>query len=169
MVGTLSGGCVEKDIWQYTKQISSEPLLISYDATSEEDLDWGFGLGCNGAVQILLEKLDRFNHLSALNLIAECLKNQKTGVIATIFAVEGIVNLKIGSRFILYPDDTSYTDIQEPELKNTVASDTIAVKNTQRSTVNKYQLSSDRNGEMKKGIQQDRHICSSYFNFKSLY
>ena len=65
MVGTLSGGCVENDIWQYTKQIVSEPLLISYDATSEEDLVWGFGLGCNGAVQILLEKLDRLNNLSS--------------------------------------------------------------------------------------------------------
>ena len=73
IVGTLSGGCVENDIFQYTKQISDEPLLISYDATSEEDLIWGFGLGCNGAVQILLEKLDYSWKLSPLNLINECL------------------------------------------------------------------------------------------------
>ncbi|VEP18300.1 conserved hypothetical protein [Hyella patelloides LEGE 07179] len=142
MVGTLSGGCVENDIWQYTKQIASEPLLISYDATSEEDLIWGFGLGCNGAVQILLEKLDRSLNLSPLNLIAQCLKNQKYGTIATIFSVEGTINLKIGSRFILYPDDTTYTDIQDRELKKAISADTIAAKNTRRSTVNKYQLSS---------------------------
>ena len=142
MIGTLSGGCVENDIWQYTKQIANEPLLINYDATSDEDLIWGFGLGCNGAVQILLEKLDRLNHLSPLNLITKCLKHKKHGAIATIFAVEGKVNLKIGSRFIVYPDDITYTDIQEPNLKNAIAADTIATKNTQQSTVNKYQLSS---------------------------
>ena len=142
MIGTLSGGCVENDIWQYTKKIENEPLLISYDATSEEDLIWGFGLGCNGAVQILLEKLDRLNYLSPLNLITQCLKNQKPGAIATIFSVEGKINLKIGSRFLLYPDDTSYTDIQDRELKEAIASETIKAKNTRRSTVNKYQLSS---------------------------
>ncbi len=142
MIGTLSGGCVENDIWQYTKQIANEPLLINYDATSEEDLIWGFGLGCNGAVQILLEKLDRLNHLSPLNLITECLKHKKQGAIATIFAVEGKVNLKIGSRFIVYPDDTTYTNIQDRDLKNAIALDTIATKNTQQSTVNQYQLSS---------------------------
>ena len=142
MVGALSGGCVENDIWQYTKQISSEPLLISYDATSEEDLVWGFGLGCNGAVQILLEKLDRSLHLSPLNLIAQCLKNNQHGTIATIFAVEGRVNLKIGSRLLIYPDNTTYTDIQDRELQNAIALDTIAVKNKRKSTVNKYQLSS---------------------------
>jgi len=37
MVGTLSGGCIENDLWQYTKRIVNEPLLINYDATSEED------------------------------------------------------------------------------------------------------------------------------------
>ena len=142
MVGTLSGGCVENDIWQYTKQISSEPLLISYDATSEEDLVWGFGLGCNGTVQILLEKLDHSLNLSPLNLIAQCLNNQKTGAIATIFAVKGKLNLKIGSRLLIYPNDTIYTNIQNQELKNALSADTIAVKNNRKSTVNQYQLSS---------------------------
>ena len=142
MVGTLSGGCVENDIWQYTKKIEKEPLLISYDATSEEDLIWGFGLGCNGVVQILLEKLDQLNYLSPLNLIAKCLKNNRHGAIATIFSVEGKINLKIGSCFLLYPDDTTYTDIQEPELKKVISADTIKAKNIRQSTVTKYQLSS---------------------------
>ena len=144
MVGTLSGGCVENDIFQHTKQISNEPILINYDATSEEDLIWGFGLGCNGAVQILLEKLDRFNTLSPINLISQCLKSKKSGVIATIFNfdLEGTIDVKIGSRFILYPDDTTNTDIQDPDLKKAIAFDTITAKNTQHSTVNKYQLPS---------------------------
>ncbi|MEM7762313.1 MAG: XdhC/CoxI family protein, partial [Cyanobacteria bacterium P01_A01_bin.40] len=142
MVGTLSGGCVENDIWQYTKQILSEPLLIDYDATSEEDLIWGFGLGCNGAVKILLEKLDFFNNLSPLNLIAQCLKNKKIGAIATVFAVEGMIDLKIGSRLLIYPDDTTDTDIPDGALQKAIANDTITTKNTQQSTVNKYQLPS---------------------------
>lgn len=141
IVGTLSGGCVENDIFQYTKQISDEPLLISYDATSEEDLIWGFGLGCNGAVQILLEKLDYSWKLSPLNLINECLTNKKHGAIATIFEIEGEIDVKLGSRFFVYPDNTTHTDIQEQNLKKAITDDTISAKNTRQSTVNKYQLS----------------------------
>ena len=143
MVGTLSGGCVENDIFQYTKQIANEPLLIHYDATKEEeDFTWGFGLGCNGAIKILLEKLEISNSLSPLNLIAQCLKIRKIGAIATIFNLEGTRALKIGSRFIIYPDDTSYTNIENLALKEAIENDTIIAKNTQLSTVNKYQLSS---------------------------
>ncbi|MEL7315621.1 MAG: XdhC family protein, partial [Cyanobacteria bacterium J06559_3] len=88
MIGTLSGGCVENDVFQYTQRIIHEPLVIDYDATNvEEDLSWGFGLGCNGAVTILLEKLDQPNTLSPLNLISHCLKKREKGAIATIFSV----------------------------------------------------------------------------------
>ena len=143
MVGTLSGGCVENDILQYTKKIISEPLLIDYDATkSEEDLSWGFGLGCNGAVKILLEKLNPPDSLSPLKLISHCLKSRKLGAIATIFSVAGAIELKIGSRFIVYPDNTTYTDIQDHNLAEAIAHDTLTSKRTQKSTVTKYQLSS---------------------------
>jgi len=139
MVGTLSGGCVENDLWQYTKRIVNEPLLINYDATSEEDLIWGFGLGCNGKVQILLEKLDLSLNLSPLNLIAQCLKNCQNGAIATIFAVEGKTDLKIGSRLLIYPDDTIHTDLQNRDFNQAITFDTIATKDNQQFTVNKYQ------------------------------
>ena len=139
MVGTLSGGCVENDIYQYTKQIENEPILINYDATSDEDLTWGFGLGCNGSVQILLEKLNFSPNLSPLNLITQCLTQKQTGVIATIFAVEGNINLKIGSRLIIYPDGTTESDIQNRELQNKI---TATAQTTQNSTVAKYQLPS---------------------------
>lgn len=142
MVGTLSGGCVENDLVEYTKQIKNKPLLISYDATSEEDLLWGFGLGCKGTVQILLEKLDHSLNLSPLNLISQCLKHQKQGAMATLFAVEGKLDLAIGSRFLVYSDGTIYTDIQEQNFKNRLAADTVLTQNTQQNTVNKYQLPS---------------------------
>ncbi len=143
MVGTLSGGCVENDIFHYTKRIIKKPILIDYDATSaEEDLNWGFGLGCKGAVKILLEKLDRASNLSPLNLISQCLENKQNGAIATVFSVEGKIDLKIGSRYLIYPDDTIKTDIENLDLKNAIANDTITAKNTGKSTVNKYHLPS---------------------------
>ena len=143
IVGTLSGGCVENDIFQYTQRIIQEPLVIEYDATKvEEDLIWGFGLGCNGAVTILLEKLNQPDTLSPLNLIAQCLNTKETGAIATIFSITREMDLKIGSRFILYPDDTTDTDIRDCALVEAIAHDTIRAKASQKSTVNQYQLPS---------------------------
>lgn len=144
MVGTLSGGCVENDLWQYTKQISTEPLLISYDATSDEDLIWGFGLGCQGVVQILLEKLDRQNTLSPLNLIKQCLERKQRSAIATVFAVEGESDIKIGSRLLIYPDSKTISDIVNRELTQAITNDTMIAMNTRQSTVKQYQLSSSR-------------------------
>ena len=143
MIGTLSGGCLENDIFHYTKKISNHPLVINYDATKEEeDIMWGFGLGCNGSVQILLEKLHSSSHLSPLNLIYQCLNHKKIGAIATIFSRQGNLDLNIGSRVIVYPDNTTDTNINHPELLAAIASDTIPAKNTQLSTVHNYQVSS---------------------------
>ncbi|MGD1953245.1 MAG: XdhC family protein [Leptolyngbyaceae cyanobacterium] len=143
MVGTLSGGCVENDIFQYTQQIIRESLVIEYDATkAEEDLSWGFGLGCNGRVIILLEKLNQANTLSPLNLVSQCLNKNKTGAISTIFSVTGTIDLKIGSRLILYPNDRTETDIQDSDLVEAIVHDTMRAKQEQKSTVNQYRLTS---------------------------
>ena len=64
-IGTISGGCLEADViercWELTA--SGRPALVRYDSRDEgapEDLlhDWGFGMGCNGAVDVLLERID---------------------------------------------------------------------------------------------------------------
>lgn len=56
--GSISGGCLEGDVvrtaWERT---ANGPVLVTYDSTAEEDIVWGFGLGCNGVVQVLFERL----------------------------------------------------------------------------------------------------------------
>jgi len=70
-IGCVSGGCLEADIarrgWQLTE--SGQPALITYDSTADEDVPWGLGLGCNGVVRVLVERLtpgpsDRANPLA---------------------------------------------------------------------------------------------------------
>jgi len=56
--GSISGGCLEGDVvgsaWERTV---NGPALVTYDSTSDQDIVWGFGLGCNGVVQVLMERL----------------------------------------------------------------------------------------------------------------
>ncbi|MDQ0163738.1 XdhC family protein [Aeribacillus alveayuensis] len=93
--GLISGGCLEPDVAEAAKQVieNGKPVLRRYDM--DEDLVWGLGLGCPGTVDIYIEKinfdklkLDRsIENFSENPLIAwlSCVKEEKMGVLATIF------------------------------------------------------------------------------------
>ncbi|MBV9266757.1 MAG: XdhC family protein [Acidobacteriaceae bacterium] len=57
--GSISGGCLEHDLvskaWWLTE---AGPTLRRYDTTPEGEIGSGFGLGCNGIVHVLLERLE---------------------------------------------------------------------------------------------------------------
>lgn len=57
--GSISGGCLENDVLQRAWwRTENGPARVVYDSTQEdEDIEWGFGLGCNGVVEVLLERL----------------------------------------------------------------------------------------------------------------
>jgi xanthine/CO dehydrogenase XdhC/CoxF family maturation factor len=54
----LSGGCLEPAVAEAAARViaTGEPALASYDL--EEDSVWGLGIGCSGAVDILIERLE---------------------------------------------------------------------------------------------------------------
>ncbi|MEH2349773.1 MAG: XdhC family protein [Nostoc sp.] len=142
MIGTISAGCLENDVFEYTKQRMSDgkPIVVSYDSTASEDILWGFGLGCNGIVQVLIERLETESTLNAIAFTQECFHQKHLGTIATVFACEGGVDVKLGSRLLLYPNSKIITDIQEPNLIKSLSADTQAALANQKSRVNNYQL-----------------------------
>ncbi|MEH2372616.1 XdhC family protein [Nostoc sp.] len=142
MIGTISAGCLENDVFEHTQQRMSdgEPIVVSYDNTASEDILWGFGLGCNGIVQVLIERLERESTPNAIAFIQECFHKKHLGIIATVFAFEGAVNVKLGSRLLLYPNDKFITDIKDPNLIHSLIADAQAAFTNQKSSVNNYQL-----------------------------
>lgn len=58
MVGTLSGGCLEGDLYMYAENAMKTytPSLHHYDLT--EDEMWGLGIGCKGMIDVWVEPLD---------------------------------------------------------------------------------------------------------------
>ena len=70
VAGSISGGCLETDVLQKAWwRTESGPARVVYDSTQEdEDIEWGFGLGCNGVVEVLLERLNETTvaHLARL-------------------------------------------------------------------------------------------------------
>lgn len=78
--------------------MQSEPaIVVTYDSTSEnEDILWGFGLGCNSVVQVLIESLSP-DSCNPLTILAECWRGSSASqsvrspsVLANIFHTEGL-------------------------------------------------------------------------------
>jgi len=56
-IGNISGGCLEGDVARIGREViaSGEPRLVEFDLTADDDAVWGYGLGCNGAMELLVE------------------------------------------------------------------------------------------------------------------
>src|SRR5262245_60782826 len=61
--GLLSGGCLESDLLERARAVldTGTPAIVEYDTRTSDDLIWGIGLGCEGAMTILLTRLDATN------------------------------------------------------------------------------------------------------------
>ena len=59
--GNLSGGCLEGEVLEVGQRVIDTQVseLASYDLTADEEAIWGWGLGCNGAIDVLVEPAGR--------------------------------------------------------------------------------------------------------------
>ena len=56
-IGNISGGCLEGDVARIGREVIAvgEPRLVEFDMTADDDAVWGYGLGCNGAIELFVE------------------------------------------------------------------------------------------------------------------
>ena len=87
LAGSVSGGCLEGDILQKAWwRTENGAALVTYDSTdADEDVVWGFGLGCNGVVQVLLERVSP-ERPGLLNVLTAVLRERVSQTIITVTA-----------------------------------------------------------------------------------
>ena len=139
LAGSVSGGCLEGDLVQKAHwQTRSGPALVTYDSTDEDDdVVWGFGLGCNGVVQVLLERVSAASP-GPLRLLQSVLRERRPGVIATVISGDAL-----GQRLLLGPDgccDTPENAALTAELEAELEADARAVLAAHKSQTRTYAL-----------------------------
>lgn len=84
-VGSISGGCLEDDVVLRAQRVlaSGKSETAVYDTTSENDLVWGVGLGCQGVVHIFIEPLPLVRPLW-MKTLAENLRARRETALSVI-------------------------------------------------------------------------------------
>jgi xanthine dehydrogenase accessory factor len=118
--GSINGGCLEGDVRENAKQVFTDgrPLLLHYDATPEDDILWGTGLGCSGTVDILLERLPQNNDFHYPNVLHDCAFAGQRGILVTVFAVEGETSALPGQHLVLDATGNARDDITDAPLRD---------------------------------------------------
>ncbi len=99
MIGLIGGGCLEGDLLGHATEVrsSGRPRVVHYDATREDDVIWGLGLGCAGIVDVLLEPVSK-QWPGPLAWLGAWRTARATGAFATALE-EG----RLGQRWALHP------------------------------------------------------------------
>jgi xanthine/CO dehydrogenase XdhC/CoxF family maturation factor len=89
-VGSISGGCLEDDVVLRAQRVlaGGTPETAVYDTTSENDLVWGVGLGCQGVVHIFIERLPVIRP-RWINVLDDNLRARRDTALAIIHGGDG--------------------------------------------------------------------------------
>jgi xanthine/CO dehydrogenase XdhC/CoxF family maturation factor len=99
IAGGISAGCLESALvrtaWWRTR--SEGAVLVSYDSTPDDDeLGWGSGFGCNGVVEVLLERAHP-DREATLDFLFATVEAEQRGVLTSVFR-SSVGAVPVGSR-----------------------------------------------------------------------
>ncbi|HET7719616.1 MAG TPA: XdhC family protein, partial [Acidimicrobiales bacterium] len=105
-VGNISGGCLEGDVADTAREVmaTGRPLVRTFDLTADDEAVWGWGLGCNGAIDVLIEPAANARpFVTALRTAA-----RKHRPVALVTVVDGP---STGARLIVHPNGRTEGDL----------------------------------------------------------
>lgn len=86
MAGSVSGGCLEADVREVALSVIRDgvPELLHYDTGSDDETPFGLGLGCNGAVDIFVQRATSPDLLETSRRILPLLEGDATFAVSTV-------------------------------------------------------------------------------------
>jgi xanthine dehydrogenase accessory factor len=104
--GLLSGGCIESDLALHAAKVfrSGAPEFVQYDSRGADDVLFGLGSGCEGALEILLTRLEPGTHWFPVADLLEAMDRRQPTAWAVV--VESREPDVPAGTFILLREDT---------------------------------------------------------------
>ncbi|HEY2590991.1 MAG TPA: XdhC family protein [Steroidobacteraceae bacterium] len=84
--GLLSGGCLESDLREHAAKVieSGAARTVRYETGGSDDALWGLGVGCEGAMQVLLLRVGPEERWQPLEHLAGALAEHRPTAIALV-------------------------------------------------------------------------------------
>ncbi|RYZ86336.1 MAG: XdhC/CoxI family protein, partial [Moraxellaceae bacterium] len=114
-VGMISGGCLESEVCKKAQWLTRDDQIAlkrystgqapddSDAVLADEDETLAFGLGCNGTVSVLFERLHRPAMQQVAKLLLDVQRSHRAAVIATVINAPDTGSLQLGDRILLDP------------------------------------------------------------------
>jgi xanthine dehydrogenase accessory factor len=92
--GLISGGCLEGDLLHHAGRVfeSGEPGFVTYDMHADEELVWNLGLGCDGVIHLLLQRLGPAPDFGFLGRLAGSHAARRAVLLALVTRSDGQVS-----------------------------------------------------------------------------
>jgi xanthine dehydrogenase accessory factor len=131
-VGTISGGCLEGDVRMAAVDVMNEgvPRLLHFDLTADDEAVWGWGLGCNGVVDVFVEPAEGATETAGA--IRQAIEDQRHLVTVTVIEAEGPA-ARPGARMLVNPVGSAEGSLGSSELDEQAKDEALRALGDERS------------------------------------
>jgi xanthine dehydrogenase accessory factor len=120
-VGNLSGGCLEGEVEALARDVMVDggARLQLYDLTADDEVVWGWGLGCNGAIEVFIEPAERAAEIA--DALRSAIESERSIGVATVLE-SSVTGVDQGARLVVDDEGRRSGSIAVPEVADTLSS-----------------------------------------------
>jgi xanthine/CO dehydrogenase XdhC/CoxF family maturation factor len=122
VAGSISGGCLERDVvskgFWHVRQAAA--VVVTYDARSDEDARGGLGLGCDGIVDVLIERIADGDPCDPLAIVSRAIESESPWAMATVYR-SSRDDVPIGARFAIGESGECVTNVARGDARDELA------------------------------------------------
>jgi xanthine/CO dehydrogenase XdhC/CoxF family maturation factor len=103
LIGNISGGCLDGDVQELAKEVMSggRARLVDFDLTADDEAVWGWGLGCNGAMELFVEPAEKAFEVA--HDLRRALEEEREISVVTVIE-SSLDRVERGARLLVHPD-----------------------------------------------------------------
>jgi xanthine dehydrogenase accessory factor len=134
-IGNISGGCLENDVADVARIVMTEghARVVSFDLTADDDAVWGWGLGCNGAIELFVEPADKAAEVAGALRMA--LEEEHPICMVTVLDPGSAAGVEQGNRLLVRTDGSTEGSLGDPAVDDAAAAAAAELLAAERSEV----------------------------------